>query len=108
MKKLYVIHDVLSDAILGGVHVFPADAPAVRFFGDLLAEGASIMARHPDDYQLVCILDNITDNGQMQFAEEVEVDDRKYYAIPLPRVVITGRQYMAAQNPGEQLGLKVG
>lgn len=56
MKKcLYVVRDTLAEDVVGGVLMFPSDGPAVRFFGDVLAEPKSSVAAHPNDHVLTYI-----------------------------------------------------
>lgn len=85
MKNIYAILDTLAATIVGGLHLFAHDAPAVRFFSDIAADPQTMIGRHPDDHSLIClgVLDESTntitpyDNGN--------------------RVVITGAAWKAAQ-----------
>jgi len=83
MKMLYTIRDTVAETI-GPIMVFPADAAAVRSFGDVAADPQTNVNRHVGDFELVC-LGSISDYG------EIDADQ--------PRVVITGAQWSAAQVP---------
>lgn len=84
--NLYAIRDVRAGTIIGGIHMFPHHAPAVRFFGDIAGDAQTMIARHPKDHDLIC-LGNFT--------------DRTFTIEPLeqPEVIITGSAWLAAQAP---------
>lgn len=84
MKRLYAILDTAAAMIIGGVHVFPNDAPAIRFFGDLVADPQTMMGRHPKDHQLLCIA-------------SLDEEDGSLLTEGFPQVVITGDAMKAAQ-----------
>jgi len=91
MKLLYVIRDVVAETI-GPIMTFAADAAAIRSFGDVASDPQTNVYRHTADFELVC-LGSVTDYG------EIDAD--------APRVVITGAQWKAAQQPAEpQLSLE--
>lgn len=52
-QQLYVAFDRVAQTMLGQVMQFPHDAPAVRMFVDALQDG--FMAKHPGDFELLCI-----------------------------------------------------
>lgn len=87
-KQVYALVDTRAGCILGGLHLFPHDAPAVRFFGDLAADPQTMIGRHPNDHQLVQI--GVLD----EFTQEL-------VGSPI-RVVITGAAWLAAQQPQEK------
>jgi hypothetical protein len=88
MNKIFAIYDNLAETIIGGLHVFKHDAAAVRFFGDLLADPQTLLARHPADHELFC-LGEVYESGVIN----AEV-----------RVVITGAAWLAAQAPSKGTG----
>lgn len=51
-KLLVTIVDLAADMIIGGIHLFAHEAAAVRFFGDLVADPQTMIARHPKDHVL--------------------------------------------------------
>lgn len=65
MKKLYAILDRAAPGVLGGVHVFPSDTAAIRFFGDLVSDPNTMMGRHPKDHDLLCIASMDDENGEL-------------------------------------------
>lgn len=84
-KSIYVIQDTLANQALGGPLVFPHDAVAVRFFGDIAANPESAVSRYLNDHQLVLL-------GYFDESEcKIEVTE--------PQVIITGAAWAAAQNP---------
>lgn len=90
MKKIYAILDTLAAAIVGGLHVFPHDAPAVRFFSDIAGDPQTMIGRHPDDHSLICLGMLTEDNSIVPFADGNQV-------------VITGAAWKAAQaNTGAE------
>lgn len=56
MKKgIYIIRDTLADQVIGQLLMFPHDAAAVRFFGDICSDDKTSVARHVTDHELWCI-----------------------------------------------------
>lgn len=89
-RTLYAIYDAKAGDIVGGIHIFPADAVAIRFFGDVAgdtANGQNMIAKHPEDFELIR-LGNVYEGGVLG---DVYVDERV--------VVITGSAWKAAQAP---------
>lgn len=110
MKRVYAILDTASEMLFGGLHLFPSDTPAIRFFGDIASDQQTMIARHPKDFALVHVGD-VYDNGQWCNEQVEGVTDERgqpVYRQTTLRLVMTGEQWLAAQNPGEQLALKVG
>lgn len=52
---IYAIVDTLAESIIGGLHTFKHDAAAVRFFSDVASQPDTIIAKHLNDHQLVCL-----------------------------------------------------
>ena len=53
--NLYVIYDRVAESVQGGVHCFPHDAVAVRFFRDVMDAPDTSLNKHPQDYDLLGI-----------------------------------------------------
>jgi len=88
MTSLYAIRDTMSGQLLGGVQVFKHDAPAVRFFGDICADQQTMIARHPNDHELICL-------------GHLDDDTHQLTALTPPITIITGKAWLAAQQPAE-------
>lgn len=86
MKYLYAVRDVKADDINDQVMVCKADAVAVRSFSDALAstDPRSLMAKYPDDYELL-ELGAIHEDGRIESLES-------------PRVVLTGTQWRQTRD----------
>lgn len=86
MKKcLYVVRDTLAETVVGGLLVFPADAPAIRFFGDVVNEPKSSVAAHPADHVLTFL-------GALDEATGIITTEGA------PRDVISGAAIVAARE----------
>lgn len=85
MNKLYALYDLKVGAVVGGLHLFRHHAAAIRFFGDLAADGRSTLSLHVDDFHLVCL---------------GEFDDELPLITPMvhPELVLTGAQWAASQS----------
>lgn len=96
-QQVYVIRDNVAGAIIGGLHVFPSDNVAMRFFGDVAGQADTMVNRHINDHDLVCIGTITCDElGRLNFYLEAESRPEDY-----SRIVITGRAWYAAQQPAE-------
>lgn len=84
MIRIYAIRDLVSKAILGGLHFFRHPAPAIRFFGDIASDPQTQIARHPQDYDLIAVATFDEDTLKLDGFDE-------------PEIVITGAQWAAAQ-----------
>lgn len=78
---IYCVHDKVADAIMGGLHLHQADAPAVRMFTDALLDPKTILAAHPADFVLRFV-GSIEDDGAI---------------IPEMRDVLDGGQWLRMQ-----------
>lgn len=89
MKFLYCVRDVKANDVGDQVMVCRADAVAIRAFSDALSstDPRSLMAKYPDDYELICI-GAMSDEGVIQNDGE---DDG------FVRVVLAGSTWKAAQ-----------
>lgn len=81
MKLIYAVRDVVAGSIIGMLQMFPHDAPAIRFFGDVLSMPDSQLGKHPADYELI-ELGSVEDFGTVDGKE-------------CPRVVLTGSAWKA-------------
>jgi hypothetical protein len=84
---VYAIRDKVAESIGQQVWLFKADAAAIRFFHDVLSDGKSYPANHPDDYEMLA-LGVVDDNGQ------ISTDG-------CPSVIFTGTQWKQAKDAAE-------
>ncbi|WNK13916.1 MAG: nonstructural protein [Microvirus sp.] len=89
MNRIYAIRDTLAQALVGGLHLFKHDAAAVRFFTDVISDAQTMLHRHPNDHELIC-LGEVCDSGK-----DMSVDG----FVGGPVVVITGSAWVASQTP---------
>lgn len=61
---MYSLYDKASETY-GQVICFVSDAVAVRSLREVLADMSTIMAKYPDDYQLVKVGEFFVENGQI-------------------------------------------
>lgn len=80
---LYCILDLVADQLIGQVQLHRHEAAAIRTFGDIAALPDSLVRLHPADFALVR-LGYLGDDHQL---------------LPDYAVVITGAQWVAAQQP---------
>lgn len=87
MKLLCVIRDRLAESV-GPVMVFPAIPAAIRSFSDLALDPQTMVARHPEDFDLLHV---------------ATIEDGSGEVTPLspPTVLLTGVAWLAAQKPRE-------
>lgn len=86
MKRLYVVRDLVAEAVVGGVMTFPGDPAAVRSFQDAMRNPETVIAQHPADFDLLCV--GVLEEGSGQVVGHPDG----------PTVVITGAAMMAAQT----------
>jgi hypothetical protein len=87
-KGIYAVLDLVTMAIISGIHLFAHDAAAIRWFGD--ASSDPHIARHLDDYNLV-YLGSLTDAS-----EDIGIT-------PEFRTVMTGINLAATRSTGPAL-----
>lgn len=81
--KIYALLDRVAGAIIGGIlNMYAHDEVAIRAFGDWMTTEGSVLAKHVEDYNLICV-------GELSGTE----------IVPCQREVITGRVWKAAQEP---------
>lgn len=90
---IYAIFDKVANCVAGqkpaGLHLFPHDAVAVRFFGDVFTNIPE-MKTHVDDYELVQL-------GSLAADDDV-VDDVEQLVASY-RVVLTGTAWRIMNGP---------
>lgn len=84
-RQIYAIYDNVAEQIIGGLHLHPHQAPAIRMFGDVANLPNSQIALHPADFDLLLLGTLLDDNT-------IEASKR---SIP----IITGAAWSAAQQP---------
>jgi len=87
IANVYAVFDRVSESVQGGVHVFPHDAVAVRFFRDVMDAPDTSLAKHPADYDLVCL-------GSLDSETPALVS-------LVTRTVLTGASIVAMRSNGE-------
>lgn len=88
MKQLYAVRDRVAAMMVGFFQVFPNDAAAVRWFGDVLGRGDTLPGMHPGDFEL-CSYAELHEHS----------DDRAEHIVGTPRrVVMSGEVWLAAQT----------
>lgn len=85
-KGIYAIFDNVADAIIGGLHLHPHGAPAIRMFSDVALMPDSQIGRHPNDFDLLRL-------GQLN--EDSTITPEK-------EVIMTGANWSAAQTAAAQ------
>lgn len=50
---LYAIYDVLAQTLMGGIYLHKHEAGAVRFFCDVASDPQTLIAKHPQDFDLI-------------------------------------------------------
>lgn len=85
---IYAVIDTKADAIVGGLQLHRADAAAIRAFGDIASDPQTIIARHPEDFELRRL-------GFIDINNEIVTPSTE------SDTIITGAQWKAAQQPQE-------
>lgn len=68
-KLLYIVFDSVAGAMSGPLMVYPSDAVAIRDFADAVRADGSRLARHADDFSLVCV-GHVSDSGDVEGLEK--------------------------------------
>lgn len=87
MTGIYAVLDLVANEIKGGLHLHKADAAAVRMFTDALVDPNTILAQHPQDFNLLHMADLTEDNSV------TPID-----MFGGPRVVLTGKAWKEMQD----------
>lgn len=85
-RQIYAVLDLVAQDIIGGLMLFPHDAPVIRIFTDGLADPSTTLNKHPDDFALVS-LGEVTSEGS-----DIELSGYSKY-----RVVLTGTAWKSMQ-----------
>lgn len=88
-KQIFAVYDNVAEAILGGLHLFPHKAPAIRMYSDIATMQDSQVARHPNDFDLL-LLGVIDEDGTIIATKEI---------------ILTGATWAAAQTQSQELKL---
>lgn len=84
-RSVYAVYDVVAAAFLSLV-LYPADAPAIRAFRDVLTAADSPLSKAPADYELYCL-------GEM-IVEPQDVSKPVVFG-DVPRLVVQGSVMVA-------------
>lgn len=84
---LYTVLDIISRQLIGGIQLHRHPAAAVRMFTDALKDPKTILAAHPEDFELILV-------GYMS-------DDDQTIE-PMNAVVLEGRAWAMSQTPPEE------
>jgi len=87
VKSVYSVYDVKAEAY-SPLFMQAHDAAAVRAFGELLSDRQSLAAKYPEDYELHVV---------GEFEECPATLSESVLSGGVPRVVITGAQWVQAQ-----------
>lgn len=100
--RLYALHDKKARA-LSSFAAFKNSTVASRDFAGAVLEPKSVLAKYPDDFELVCVSDLFEDSDAQQLSA-ADLDSN----IACWEVVLTARQVLDANAPresGDQLSL---
>lgn len=98
--KLYALHDKKANA-LTNFHVERGDAVASRAFAAAVGQPESVLARYPDDFELVALMEIDDVASQWDYMAGADVRLKAMF-----EVVVTARQVVDLARPvGEQLSL---
>lgn len=84
--------------LVGYPQTFGHDAAAIRFFGDVAATSDTLVSRHIHDMELVCLC-AIEPDGRINPEESDEMQSSS--SMLAPRIVLTGKSWLAAQPKPE-------
>lgn len=86
-KQIYAVWDKIAQDLTGGLMVFTHDAPVIRIFTDGLADASTMLNKHPQDYDLVCLGEVDTQDGECVL-----------FGMNKPRVVLSGATWAEMQR----------
>lgn len=52
-NTIYAVYDNVAKALVGGLYLHKHEAAAVRFFADVASDPQTLIAKHPQDFDLV-------------------------------------------------------
>lgn len=84
-KHLYMVYDTVSQSLIGGIIIETCDGPAIRAFHDALRAKDSLLAQHPEDYNLLNL-------GTLDPAGYIRLGETH------PAIVATGAAWKESQN----------
>lgn len=82
-NKIFAIYDNVADSIIGGLHLHPHHAPAIRMFGDVATLPNSSIGLHPEDFDLLLL----------------GVLNEDHTITPCKEIILAGATWAAAQKP---------
>lgn len=85
-RQIYAVLDLVAQDIVGGLMLFPHDAPVIRIFTDGLADPSTTLNKHPDDFALVCLGEVVAEGS------DIELSGYNRY-----RTVLTGTAWKSMQ-----------
>lgn len=97
MKNIYAVRDKVANAIVGTLWLLGADAPAIRIFTDIASDPQSMLAKHPGDFELLC-LGELAAEATNILGEPTGENLGPLIAIK-SRVVLDGAAWAATQQP---------
>lgn len=83
-RHVFMIYDTVAETFIGNFIIDRHAAPVCRLFHQLLADKATQLAQHPNDFQLLHV-GFVEDTGQLWPIE--------------PTVIATGSAWLATQTP---------
>lgn len=97
MKYIYAIRDRIANELIGSsmyiLFAFRTDQQAVRYFADCILDEKSILAKHPNDYELI------------QLGWFAENEAQEYIEARAPKIIITGSALIAATTEHQPVQL---
>ena len=95
MNRIYGVHDIKSQSLVGGLVMFRHDAAAIRYFIDGLNHQGSLTNLHPEDFALYHL-------GHLIDPDEDQPNDPLPYIDPCtPQLILSGAQWVASQPSPE-------
>lgn len=85
---IYAVYDNVATDITGGLHLHKHQAAAIRMFADVASDPKTMIAQHPQDYDLIQ-LGTLGDNHEIE---------------PRYTVILKGSVWHAAKTPTEEQG----
>lgn len=95
IKQVYAVYDRVSQDVTGGLMVFSHDAPAIRIFVDALSDANTILAKHPADFDLVCVGELVVPGDEGDAADYVNAKNVPALFTSGTRVVLSGAAWLA-------------
>lgn len=91
INGIYAVYDNVAKEIVGGLHLHKHQAAAIRMFADAASDPKTMLAQHPQDYDLVQL-------GTLGENNEIE---------PRYTNVLKGAVWHAANHPTDETKLEI-